>query len=183
MSEMLKIVEEYVVSLLGVEDRAVPTIWHLQKEFFILTKMHPKAQRLFNFVKHYEGPYSQVLQDSVKEPMYYEEAFVSRGNSEIYLTNEGRKTFCELKGKYSDDEKFAQILNSLKLIRDIYDKLSKEELLFLIYVTYPEFVEFSNAYDKIVKNVERRNQLSQNLLKKGLITQGRYEELTACVAE
>ena len=150
MSERLKIVEEYIVFLLGVGDRAVPTIWHLQKEFFILTKMRPKAQKLFNFVKHYEGPFSQVLQDSIKEPMYYEEAFVSRGNSEIYLTLEGRKKFCELKDKYSGDEKFAQILNSLKLIREIYDKLSKEELLFLIYVTYPEFVEFSSAYDKLV---------------------------------
>lgn len=180
---MLKIVEEYIVSLLGVEDRAVPTIWHLQKEFFILTKMHPKAQRLFNFVKHYEGPYSQVLQDSVKEPMYYEDAFVSRGNGEIYTTVQGRKTFEDIKEKYATDEKFIQVLRSLKLIRDIYEKLSKEELLFLIYVTYPEFVELSSVYDRLVKNRERRNQLSQSLLKKGLITKGRYEELTACVVE
>jgi uncharacterized protein YwgA len=183
MSEMLKIVEEYVVSLLGVENRAIPTIWHLQKEFFILTKMHPKAQKLFNFVKHYEGPYSQILQDSVKEPMYYEDAFVSKGNGEIYLTIQGRKTFDDIKEKYTGDEKFIRVLNSLKLIRDIYEKLSKEELLFLIYVTYPEFVELSSIYDRLVKNRERRNQLSQSLLKKGLITKGRYEELTACVAE
>jgi uncharacterized protein YwgA len=183
MSEMLKIVEEYIVSLLGVEDRAVPTIWHLQKEFFILTRMHPKAQPLFNFVKHYEGPYSQVLQDSVKEPMYYEDAFISRGNGEIYITVQGRKIFENIKEKYATDEKFIQVLNSLKLIRDIYEKLSKEELLFLIYVTYPEFVEFSSIYDRLVKNSERRNELSQSLLKKGLITKGRYEELTACVLE
>jgi len=183
MSEMLKIVEEYIISLLGVENRAVPTIWHLQKEFFVLTKMHPKAQRLFNFVKHYEGPYSQVLQDSVKEPMYYEDAFISRGNSEIYITVQGRKTFESIKEKYATDEKFIQVLSSLKLIRDIYEKLSKEELLFLIYVTYPEFVEFSSIYDRLVKNRKRRNQLSQSLLKKGLITEGRYEELTACVVE
>ena len=58
---MVKIVEEYVVSLLGAEDKPVPTVWHLQKEFFILTKMNPKAQQLFNFVKHYEGPFSQVV--------------------------------------------------------------------------------------------------------------------------
>lgn len=180
---MLKIVEEYIVSLLGVEDRPVPTIWHLQKEFFILTKMRPKAQRLFNFVKHYEGPYSQVLQDSAKEPMYFEDSFISKGNGEIYLTTQGRKTFEEIKEKYSNTEKFSQVLNSLKLIRDIYEKLSKEELLFLIYVTYPEFVEFSSAYDKLVKNTQRRIQLLESLLKKGLVTKGRYEELIACVAE
>jgi hypothetical protein len=183
MSEMLKLVEEYIVSLLGVENRAVPTIWHLQKEFFIFTKMHPKAQKLFNFVKHYEGPYSQILQDSVKEPMYYEDAYVSKGNEAIFLTVQGRKLFCGLKEKYANDEKFTQLLSSLKLIREIYDKLSKDELLFLVYVTYPEFVELSSAYDKIVRSRERRNQLANDLLKKGLITKGRYEELVACVAD
>jgi uncharacterized protein YwgA len=73
---MLKIVEEYIVSLLGIEEKSCPTDWHLQKEIFIFTKMNPKAKQLFNFVRHYEGPYSQILQESVKEPMFYEDAFV-----------------------------------------------------------------------------------------------------------
>jgi Mn-dependent DtxR family transcriptional regulator len=180
---MVKIVEEYVVSLLGAEDKPVPTIWHLQKEFFILTKMNPKAQQLFNFVKHYEGPYSQVLQDSFKEPMYYEDAFTTQHNGEICLTNQGKKAFKDIKSKYTTDERFTHLLHSLKLIRDIYDKLTKEELLFLIYVTYPEYVEFSNIYDRLVKNQEKREQLSRNLLKKGLITLERYKELISLVAK
>lgn len=180
---MLKIVEEYIVSLLGIDEKSVPTIWHLQKEFFIFTKIRPKAQQLFNFVKHYEGPYSQVLQDSVRDPMYYEDAFITKGNGEIYLTNQGKKIFRDIKEKYANDEKFIHILHSLKLIRDIYEKLTKEELLFLIYITYPEYIEFSSIYDRLIKDKEKRNQLSENLLKKGLITMDRYEELIACVAE
>jgi hypothetical protein len=180
---MVKIVEEYVVSLLSTQEKPVPTIWHLQKEFFILTKMNPKAQQLFNFVKHYEGPYSQVLQDSVRDPMCYEEAFAIKGNGEIYLTNQGKETFKEIRDKYGSDEKFVHFMRSLKLIREIYEKLTKEELLFLIYVTYPEYVEFSNIYSRLVENKEKKKQLSENLLKKGLITRDRYEELVACVTE
>ena len=181
-SNMLKIVEEYIVSLLGTEEKSCPTVWHLQKEIFIFTKMNPKAQQLFNFVKHYEGPYSQVLQDSLRDPMFYEDAFTTKRNGEICLTNQGKETFEDIKNKHTGDEKFIHLLHSLKLIRDIYDKLTKEELLFLIYITYPEYVEFSNIYDRLVKNQEKRKQLCENLLKKGLITMDRYEELITVVA-
>ena len=180
---MVKVVEEYVVSLLGVEDKPLPTIWHLQKEFFILTKMNPKAQQLFNFVKHYEGPYSEVLQESYKEPMYFEDAFETKSNGEISLTQEGKKTFNEIQNKHSNDPKFTHFMQSLKLIRGIYDKLSKEELLFLIYLTYPKFIEYSNVYDRIVKNEEKRKQLCGSLLKKGLITEERYAELISLAAQ
>lgn len=181
-NNMLRIVEEYIVFLLGIEDKSCPTIWHLQKEIFILTNMNPKAKPLFNFVKHYEGPYSQMLQDSLKEPMYYEEAFETKQNGEICLTDQGRKIFADIKNKYAHDDRFSLLLHNLKLIRGIYDKLSKEELLFLIYITYPDYIQFSNAYDRLVRDEEKRKQLSRSLLKKGLITAERYEELIAFVA-
>lgn len=181
--DMLRIVEEYIVSLLGSKEKPCPTIWHLQKELFIFTKMNPKAQQLFNFVKHYEGPYSQILQDSIRGPMYHENAFATKSNGEICLTKDGMETFEDIKSKHINDVKFTKLLNSLKFIRDIYDKLTKEELLFLIYITYPEYIEFSNIYDRLVKNPEKRKQLSENLLKKGLITMERYKELISCVAE
>ncbi|MGD0978049.1 MAG: hypothetical protein ABR962_02790 [Candidatus Bathyarchaeia archaeon] len=180
---MLKIVEEYIVSLLGIREKPCPTVWHLQKELFIFTQMNPKAQKLFNFVKHYEGPYSQVLQDSLREPMYYEDAFLTKYNGEICLTSQGIETFSDIKEKHANDEKFAHLLHSLKLIREIYEKLTKEELLFLIYITYPEYIEFSNIYDRIVKNPEKRKQLCASLLKKGLITMERYKELIECVVD
>lgn len=176
-NETSKIVEEFIVSLLGSKEKSCPTIWHLQKEFFIFTKINPKAKRLFNFVKHYEGPYSEMLQESFREPMYYEEAFVTRNNGEICLTPEGYNSFDEIKKRHADNEKFKQIINTFKLIRDLYDKLTKEELLFLIYVTYPEYIEQSNVYDRLVLNEDKKNQLSKSLLKKGIITKERYEEL------
>jgi hypothetical protein len=89
----------------------------------------------------------------------------------------------DLRNKYAHDEKFIRLLHSFKLIRDIYDKLTKEELLFLIYVTYPEYVELSSIYDRLVKDKEKRMQLSESLLKKGLITADRYRELIMLVAE
>ena len=182
-NDMLKIVEEYIVSLLGSKEKPCPTIWHLQKEIFIFTRMNPKAKPLFNFVKHYEGPYSEILQESVREPMYYEDAFTTKQNGEICLTDEGQKIFNDLRNRYAHDIKFLRIINNFKLIRDIYDKLTKEELLFLIYITYPEYIEYSNVYDRLVRDRKKRLQLSEKLLRKGLITEERYKELISYVAE
>jgi hypothetical protein len=177
-----RIIEEYIVSLLGSIEKSCPTIWHLQKEFFIFTRMNPKAKQLFNFVKHYEGPYSETLQESVREPMYYEDAFTTKQNGEICLTNEGQKIFNDLKSRFIHNEKFLHIINSFKLIRDVYERLTKEELLFLIYITYPEYIEYSNIYDRLVGDKKKKNQLSEKLLKKGLITEERYKELSSYVA-
>jgi hypothetical protein len=180
---ILKIVEEYIVSLLGSKEEPCPTIWHLQKEFFIFTKINPKAEPLFNFVKHYEGPYSEILQESVREPMYFEDAFITKQNGEICLTEEGQKIFNDLRNRYIHDKKFLHIVNNFKLIRDIYDKLTKEELLFLIYITYPEYIVYSNVYDRLVRDEKKRRQLSEKLLKKGLITEERYKELISYATE
>ena len=182
-NDLPKIVEEFIVSLLGSKEKACPTVWHLQKEIFIFTKMNPKSKPLFNFVKHYEGPYSEILQESLKEPMYYEDAFSIKQNGEICLTDEGQKIFDNLRKMYTHDEKFLHIINNFKLIRDIYDKLTKKELLFLIYITYPEHIEYSNVYDRLVRDKKKRIQLSEKLLKKGLITEERYKELISYVAE
>lgn len=182
-SDLPKLVEEFIVSLLGSKENSCPTVWHLQKEFFIFTKMNPKAKQLFNFVKHYEGPYSEILQESLREPMYYEDAFITKQNGEICLTDEGHEIFDNLRKRYTHDEKFIHIINNFKLIRDIYDKLTKEELLFLIYVTYPEYIEYSNVYDRLVRDQKKKLQLSEKLLKKGLITEERYKELISYVSD
>ena len=177
MSEPSEIREQFVILLLGVTDRPVPTIRHVQKELFILSKIQPKIQELFQFEKHYEGPYSPLLQEAVREPLHYDRAYQVSSNDALILLPKGRTIFDDLMQQYDNASNFKQIMDSLRLIRTIYDKLSKEELLFLIYVTYPEFIEFSNVYDNLVKNELKRQQILSNLLRKGLITKDRYEEL------
>ena len=62
-------------------------------------------------------------------------------------------------------------------MRDLYDKLTKDELMFLIYETYPKYTEFSQVSDKLTKNEFIRSKLLNNILSKGLITPERYDEL------
>jgi len=75
---------------------------------------------------------------------------------------------------FKDDPNFKKLHEAMKLIRKLYDKLSRDELLLLVYATYPEYKIKSNVYDRIYK---KRKELAFSLLKKGLITRKRYEEL------
>ena len=78
--------------------------------------------------------------------------------------------------KYKNNS-FQIFLSSLKLIRDLYDELENEELLFLIYETYPEYTEYSRISDELLKNKSKRVKITRSLLSKGIITEKRFEEL------
>jgi len=173
--ERLKIVENYIVLLLGIVDRPIPSILHLEKEMFILSKTNPAVARFIPFMKHYKGPYSDVLNDLVKNPLFYPNAYKII-NGRIYLTPEGKKIFSEIVKTNEKNEKFRQLLATLKMIRELYDRLSDEELLFLIYITYPEFKRRSDISDRLL-SAQKREEIARKLLKKGLITKKRYKEI------
>lgn len=172
----LEVIERYILLLLGVLDKSIPTPYHLQKELFVLSQANPKIKKIFNFEKHYYGPYSQDLAELVKEPLYYKEAYNLEKSGKISITEKGKKLFQEIVNRYKENIKFSEMLALMKMTRQIYDKLTTEELLLLIYVTYEEFKEKSKISKRILSK-NNRNRLAHNLFKKGVITETRYNEL------
>jgi len=173
--DKLEIVERYIILLLGIVDRPIPSILHLEKEIFILTRANPKIERFVPFIKHYKGPYSDVINDLVRNPIYHTNAFEII-NGKIYLTPKGKKIFNELVKTHEKDERFRELLATLKMIRNLYDRLSEEELLLLIYTTYSDYTEKSEVSDKLLSK-EKRSEIARRLLKKGVITEKRYREI------
>jgi hypothetical protein len=172
VENIAEITERYVILLLGVEDRPVPTIWHLQKELFILSNINPKTQKFFNFEKHYNGPFSQIIQEIIENPLTNEDTFAIDKQG-FYLTESGKKIYKSIL-EQNKNEKFLQLLNNLKIIRNTYDKLNVKELLLLFYLTYPEFTEDSN----ISKNLlSKKKQILHKLLQKGVISKDKLLSL------
>jgi len=169
LESLIEIIERYIILLLGVDDKPIPSIFHLEKELFILCKANPNVARNLEFIPHSYGPYSDVVRNLV-----YDSSYITIINGRIYLNDAGRKIYEELVKTYGENPRFKQFLELLKMIRRIYDKLSTEELLFLIYITYPEFRENSVYYEELVK---KKDKLASSLLRKGLITKQRYLEI------
>ena len=166
--------EKYIVLLLGAKDKPIPSQWHLQKEMFMLSRAVPKINEFFDFERHYNGPFSPELKETVDEPLYYDNAYYAHKNGTICLTEQGTEIFKKIISEHRHNERFTDLLKTIRLTREIYDKLGTDELLFLVYQTYPQYIESSNVYERLAA---QRSALADSLLVKGLITDKRHSEL------
>jgi DNA-binding MarR family transcriptional regulator len=171
----IEIIERYLILLLGVEDKPIPSPLHLQKELFILSKANPKIGEFVTFEKHYYGPYSEDIDELIKNPVFHTNAYQLDRKESIRLTPEGREIYNKLVRDYSDNPKLKALLGMMKMIRELYDKLSKKELLFLMYITYEEYKQNSGMSDELL-SPQKRKEIAKRLVEKGIITEERYEE-------
>jgi hypothetical protein len=169
-----EIIERYLILLLGIVDKPVPSPEHLQKELFIMSRANPKAANFIKFEKHYKGPYSIDIEELIKNPLYYKDAYRCYAQDIIQITPRGKEIYNQLVEHYSKNDKFKEFLGILKMIRDFYDRLSKDELLFLMYVTYPEYKEYSRISEKLLS---KKREIAKGLLDKRIITEKRFLEI------
>jgi len=181
MVDRLKALEKFILLTLGAVDRPI-SILHLEKEVFLLWNFHPDIRQYLNFVKHYKGPFSQEISKIVHHPFYLDKCWEyvppvksdDLGGGFVGLTHYGRAEYERMHAAAKKKKTLLPLLSGIKMVRELYDELSYEELLLLIYDTYPEYTEFSN----ISKQIERKKfRIAQNLLKNGIIGTDRFEEI------
>ncbi len=175
-ADIVQYIERYIILLLGVVERPVPTSVHLQKELFVLSKSAPKIGEYITYEKHYLGPYSADLNDVAQEPVYHSGTIKYDPARGYFLTPHGREIFGKIVEANKKNEYFLELLSLMRAVRDIYDKLSHDELLLLIYVTYDEYTEYSAVSERLLAP-KKKAELAKGLLRKGLITEARYREL------
>jgi len=173
MGNNTRVIEQSIILLLGANERPVRSMLLLEKEVFLLTEAIPKFRKAIPFSAHYKGPYSQEVKELAIDPVYYKDAIDL--NNGIRLTTKGKEAYKEIIEELKASPLYNSIITALKLIRTLYDKLSDNELLLLIYNSYPKYTKKSAISDEIYRDKEH---LSQSLLKKRLITEERYAELS-----
>jgi uncharacterized protein YwgA len=173
---VVEVIERYLILLLGVVEKPIPSSVHVQKELFILSKANPRIAEFITFEKHYKGPYSADLADISKEPAYYSSAFGSDQYGRLYLTPKGKEAYKKIIDTNTNNSRFQELLSMIKLTRELYDKLSKNELMFLVYATYDEYTEKSNISKNLLAPTSRK-KFTRVLLDKGLISEERAREL------
>ena len=176
-----KTLEYLILLVLGAVDRPV-TLIHLQKEVFLLWNFHSFVRKLTKFVKHYKGPFSREISETIQNPMFlrgYWEYIPPDKDDDISggivkLTEVGKKEYEKIAEKMRTQEKYRHLLSGIKMVRELYDNLTPEELLLLIYDTYPEYSEKSIIFKRIFS---KRKILAQKLYRNKLIDKKRFEEL------
>jgi hypothetical protein len=92
----------------------------------------------------------------------------------LVLTEKGREEYNILVRDVIKDPQLSPLLSAINMVRDLYDEFSPEELLLLVYDTYPEYKEYSDV-SYIIEN--RKETLAKSMLKRGLIDDERFNEL------
>jgi hypothetical protein len=157
---------------------------HLEKEAFLLWKFNPGMEGFVNFIKHYRGPFSKELQKTVISPIYclscWRYSSPARGDNltggHIRLESKGQEEYHKLRGRMQKDPELKQLLSAVTMVHELYDVLSAEELLLMIYDTYPEYIEKSDVYADINR---KRKPISLRLFERGVIDQKRLDSLVA----
>ena len=183
MDTRSRALEHLILLLLGANDQKI-SILHLEKEAFFLWNFHPDIKKFMGFISHYRGPYSEEIEQIIKNPFNLINCWTyipptrydTLSGGYVELTPHGRREYQRLHAASSVNPQMVPILAAMKMVRELYDKLSLEELLLLIYDTYPEYQKKSNVFDDIQKSKKR---LAGSLVNKGYIDEDRYEGLMA----
>lgn len=173
--------EYFILLVLGMVDKRI-SLLHLEKEVFLLWNFHPQIKQYLTFIRHFRGPFSKEIQESILNPFYLDECwrYIPPKRSDdlsggyIELTDFGRKEYKRIVTKLKEDDELLHLLAGIKTVRELYDKLTEEELLLFIYDTFPIYIKKS----KIYKDIEHKKpKLAKGLLNKGLIDLERYNSL------
>lgn len=174
--------ENLVLLVLGAVPDKQLSLLHLEKEVFLLWKFHASISEFIHFVAHLKGPYAEEISNSVKEPYFYPDAWeynepVSQKDftgGYVKLTESGKRDYQKLYKEMVKQDKMRSLLAGILIVRTINDDLTPEELLFLIYDTYPDFRTKSEVAKEIY---EKKNEIINKLLQQGTISDEKAEEL------
>lgn len=160
--------KKLIALLLSGADNPIASKVNFQKELFLLIKAMPQFESIFDFMSHRLGPYSNSAEHIIENNP---ELFVA-DNKGIYLSDEGKRFSSSIQEEMHP-ENFLALNQSITFIRSVYDHLTDDELMFLVYMTYG-YTEKSDRFDGLLK---RRKQLADSLLRKKIITHERYSEI------
>lgn len=184
-----KMLEYIILIILKVSPTQKVSSLHIQKEIFLLIKFHPDIKNFYNFIKHYKGPFSRDVEESIRNPFYLENCWTylppkktdKLSGGHVSITPKGSEiyeSFIDNVKAINDVElkdSLFHILSGIDIVTTIYGDLSNEELLLLIYKAFPTYVEKSNLYYQLDN---KKDILAHQLFEKGRISKEKCESLS-----
>lgn len=174
---------EYLILLILGDFNDKLSVLHIQKEIYLLCNFDVDLKELFSFVKHYKGPYLDLINACCEDPFYLEGCWeyfepkekVSGGF--LKITDKGYNKYSQVIQKIKDEnqEKLLHILTAITILNRLYGSLNCEELLLLIYTEFPQYTEKSEVYSNIIS---KKTNIAKNLFNKKVIDEEKYNELS-----
>ena len=145
----------------------------LQKEVFLVSQNIPEIGKESSFDADYYGPYSETVAEEFKGLAL--DDVVQDNQTSIRLLPLGKGIAKELIKEYNK-----KILDIVSDFKKLLNNMSQEEILTLIYTSFPDYTEESVVKEDVMKN---RIKVAIQLYKKGKISLERASEIAGLTLE
>jgi len=152
---------KWLLVLLGLEDargNKKTDILRINKIFRYFE--HLLGQKNLDFSNYKLGAVSYELRETVDE--FEESDLVAKDNGHYELTDEGEEAEKELANKLNKRE-----VKMLEFAKKLLNDLTDDELLFFMYLTFPDTQEHSTQIERLLR---KKDDLVASLYNKGRIT-------------
>ena len=131
-----------------------------QKEMFLIAGYIEKIREQAEFIPHTFGPYSEAAETEIGNLRSL--GLVKELGHEYHITPNGIAALGEAKAAFTDEE-----VEAIQDFKQFLNDLTEPELLLFVYVSYPDFIEESAVYERVIK---KRIPTAVSLYKKGKIS-------------
>ncbi len=172
---------KFLLALFHVENGTIRGSTKLQKEMFYLSRAIPRLFEEDIFGKHDYGPYSEELDDSLIEVLELEgllDIEEGRETNLYILTAEGRKIAKKAFDALPENEK-----NVVLSTKSLFEDLTTEEIVFVVYILFPEMTDYSRLKKKLLLDKKNKLRLTRILYTKGKFSLDKLVVLTGFSAK
>jgi len=162
------IIKRYSLLLFNLDNNApIKGRTRFMKELFLISKSIPKLEEESDFEAYNYGPSSDTVLNALED---LEVAGVVNEMDERYILTESGKEITEIvKRDVKKDE-----IELIEDIKRLCNDLSTDELLAIVYYSFPEMTIESIVKERIEG---KREKIALNLLKKGKVSIGKASEI------
>jgi len=154
------ILQNVILALLAIDNKPIHGKTKLQKMIFLLSQIIPELKEEVSYEAYDYGMYDSAVEDAL-DLLESENLIVVSESNEIRLMdkNSGEEALKSLE-IYKD---------KIREIKEMYNDLTEDEMLAIVYTLFPEYAKYSEKRDNIER---RRKSIAIRLYQKGKVSLG-----------
>lgn len=162
------IVKKYSLLLLNaIDNEPIKGKTIFMKELFLISKNILELEEITDFEADNYGPSSDYVSNTLEDLEVVK--LLNKINGRYMLTDSGKEIVDIIKKDISENE-----VDMIEDMKRLCNNLNTDEILALVYYTYPEMTIESLVKDKIES---KREKIALSLLKKGKVSIGKASEI------
>jgi uncharacterized protein YwgA len=115
-----------------------------QKEMFLIADFIEKIRELAKFIPHTFGPYSEAAEKGMRNLKSL--GLVEEKYHEYHITPNGVAALNKAKSAFTDEQ-----VEAIQGYKEFLNDLSRDEILLFSYVSYPDLIEKSAIYERVIR--------------------------------